>query len=105
MGRLGGAADMVSVLAFSVVLAASGDSPAPLRHRGRWHGTTTGTAGPQRWQERSGSLVAADHGGKDIWAAQAIDSKRDVYFGTRGKHIYGFGSTARTLRRHRFGSH
>jgi hypothetical protein len=24
-------------------------------------------------------------------AAQAIDSKGDVYFGTRGKHIYGFG--------------
>lgn len=40
-------------------------------------------------RERSGSLVATDHGSKGIWAAQAIDSKGDVYFGTRCKHIYG----------------
>jgi hypothetical protein len=42
-------------------------------------------------RERSGAPVATDHGSKGIWAAQAVDSKGDVYFGTQGKHIYGFG--------------
>lgn len=42
-------------------------------------------------RERSSSLVAADHGSKGIRVAQASDSKSDVYFGTWGKHICGFG--------------
>jgi outer membrane protein assembly factor BamB len=42
-------------------------------------------------RERSGAPVTTDRGGKGIWAAQAVDGKGDVYFGTQGKHIYGFG--------------
>jgi outer membrane protein assembly factor BamB len=41
--------------------------------------------------ERNGAPVATDHGTKGLWAAQAVDSRGDVYFGTQGKHIYGFG--------------
>lgn len=42
-------------------------------------------------QQRNGAPVATDHGTKGLWAAQAVDSRGDVYFGTQGKHIYGFG--------------
>jgi outer membrane protein assembly factor BamB len=42
-------------------------------------------------RERSGAPLATDHGSKGIWAAQVVDSKGDVYYGTQGKHIYGFG--------------
>lgn len=42
-------------------------------------------------RERSGAPVATDHGSKGIWSAQAVDNRGDVYFGTQGRHIYGFG--------------
>jgi outer membrane protein assembly factor BamB len=42
-------------------------------------------------REQNGAAIATDHGTKGLWAAQAVDSRGDVYFGTQGKHIYGFG--------------
>jgi outer membrane protein assembly factor BamB len=48
-------------------------------------------------REQNGTPVATDHGVKGLWAAQAIDSRGDVYFGTQGRHIYGFGPHGRGL--------
>ena len=42
-------------------------------------------------REKNGRPVVTDSGRKGIWAAQAVDGKGDVYFGTQGKRIYGFG--------------
>ena len=54
-----------------------------------YYGDNSGTLHVVR--EKSGTPVATDSGTKGIWAAQAIDGKGDVYFGTQGKQIYGFG--------------
>ena len=48
-------------------------------------------------RERNGAPVVTDHGSKGLWAAQVIDSRGDVYFGTQGRHIYGFGPQGRRL--------
>jgi outer membrane protein assembly factor BamB len=54
-----------------------------------YYGDNSGTLHVVR--EKSGTPVATDSGTKGIWAAQAIDGRGDVYFGTQGKQIYGFG--------------
>ena len=54
-----------------------------------YYGDNSGTLHVVR--EKNGAPVATDRGTKGIWAAQAIDGKGDVYFGTQGKQIYGFG--------------
>jgi outer membrane protein assembly factor BamB len=46
---------------------------------------------------RNGAPVVTDHGTKGLWAAQAVDSRGDVYFGTQGRHIYGFGPSGSRL--------
>ena len=45
----------------------------------------------------SGALVRTDRGAKGVWAAQAIDDKGDVYFGTQGKGIYGYTAAGRQI--------
>ena len=45
----------------------------------------------------SGTLVRTDRGAKGLWAAQAIDHKGDVYFGTQGKGIYGYTAAGRQI--------
>ena len=45
----------------------------------------------------SGTLVRTDRGVKGLWAAQAIDHKGDVYFGTQGKGIYGYTAAGRQI--------
>jgi outer membrane protein assembly factor BamB len=45
----------------------------------------------------SGEPVAADHGLGGLWAAQAIDANGDVYFGTQGKQIDGYGPDGHRL--------
>ena len=45
----------------------------------------------------SGALVRTDRGAKGVWAAQAIDHKGDVYFGTQGKGIYGYTAAGRQI--------
>ncbi len=54
-----------------------------------YYGDNSGTLHVVR--EKSGTPVVTDKGTKGIWAAQAVDAKGDVYFGTQGKQIYGFG--------------
>jgi outer membrane protein assembly factor BamB len=54
-----------------------------------YYGDNSGTLHVVR--EKSGTPVVTDNGSKGIWAAQAVDAKGDVYFGTQGKQIYGFG--------------
>jgi outer membrane protein assembly factor BamB len=48
-------------------------------------------------REQNGAPVVTDHGTKGLWAAQAVDEKGDVYFGTQGRHIYGFGPSGSRL--------
>jgi hypothetical protein len=45
----------------------------------------------------TGVLVRVDHGHKGIWSAQVVDAKGDVYFGTQGGEIYGYGPSGRHL--------
>ncbi|HUC05196.1 MAG TPA: PQQ-binding-like beta-propeller repeat protein [Acidimicrobiales bacterium] len=45
----------------------------------------------------TGALVRVDHGRQGIWGAQAIDARGDVYFGTQGREIYGYGPSGRRL--------
>jgi outer membrane protein assembly factor BamB len=45
----------------------------------------------------TGKPIVSDQGVGDLWGAQAIDAKRDVYFGTQGKHIYGFNAQGKQL--------
>jgi len=45
----------------------------------------------------SGDVVRTDRGAKGLWAAQAIDHQGDVYFGTQGREIYGYGPTGHQL--------
>jgi outer membrane protein assembly factor BamB len=47
--------------------------------------------------ERDGALVFTDRGVKGIWSAQAIDEHGDVYFGTQGRHIYGYNRRGKLL--------
>ena len=54
-----------------------------------YYGENSGTLHVVR--EKNGTPVVTDSGTKGIWAAQAVDGKGDVYFGTQGKQIYGFG--------------
>ena len=54
-----------------------------------YYGDNSGTLHVVR--EKNGTPVVTDSGTKGIWAAQAVDGKGDVYFGTQGKQIYGFG--------------
>ncbi len=54
-----------------------------------YYGDNSGTLHVVR--EKTGTPVTTDHGAKGLWAAQAVDGKGDVYFGTQGKQIDGFG--------------
>ncbi len=45
----------------------------------------------------TGAPVRVDHGRKGIWSAQVVDAKGDVYFGTQGGEIDGFGPSGRRL--------
>jgi outer membrane protein assembly factor BamB len=45
----------------------------------------------------SGDVVRTDRGTKGIWAAQAIDHRGDVYFGTQGGEIYGYDAAGHRL--------
>jgi outer membrane protein assembly factor BamB len=45
----------------------------------------------------TGAPLLVDHGRKGIWSAQVVDARADVYFGTQGGEIYGFGPSGRRL--------
>lgn len=45
----------------------------------------------------TGVPLLVDHGRKGIWSAQVVDARGDVYFGTQGREIYGFGPSGRRL--------
>jgi outer membrane protein assembly factor BamB len=46
---------------------------------------------------QSAKSVGIDSGSKGIWGAEAIDARGNVYFGTQGSRIYGYGPTGRRL--------
>ena len=45
----------------------------------------------------SGDVVRIDRGTHGLWAAQAVDDRGDVYFGTQGKEIYGYNAAGHRL--------
>jgi outer membrane protein assembly factor BamB len=45
----------------------------------------------------TGDLLRVDHGRKGIWSAQVVDARADVYFGTQGGEVDGFGPSGRRL--------
>lgn len=45
----------------------------------------------------TGRGVTTDKGLQGLWAAQVVDARGDVYFGTQGAHVYGYSLSGRLL--------